>query len=59
MSLTSLSLPDVGVVQRGEDFGFALEAGQAVGIGRERLGKDLERHVPVERRVAGTGDLAL
>ena len=41
------------MVQRGEDLGFALEARQPVGIGRERLGEHLQRHVPVELGVAG------
>ena len=30
--------PDVGMVQRGEDLGFPLEAGQPVTVGRERFG---------------------
>ena len=46
------------MVQRGEDFGFALEAREAVGVSRERLGQGLERHVAVELGVAGTVDLA-
>ena len=41
------------MVQRGEHLGFPLEAGQAVGVGRKRLGQYLERHVAVELRVAG------
>ena len=52
-----VDVPDVGMVQRGEDLGFALEAGQAVGISGERLGQDFERHVAVELRVAGAVDL--
>ena len=48
----------LGMVQRDEDFGFPLEAGQPIGVRRERLGQDLERHVPVELRVAGAIDLA-
>ena len=50
--------PDVGVVQRGEDLGFPLEPRQAVGVGGERLGEHLERHVPVELGVAGLPDFA-
>ncbi len=41
-------MADVGVVQRGQDFGFALEAGQAVRIGGEHLREDFERNVSVE-----------
>ena len=52
-----VDVPDVGMVQRGEDLGFALEAGQAVGIGGEGLGQDFQRHVAVELRVAGAVDL--
>ena len=48
----------LGMVQRDEDFGFPLEAGQPIGVRRERLGQDLERHVPVELRVARAVDLA-
>ena len=47
---------DVGMVQRGEHLGLALEAGQPLGVGGERLGEHLERHVPVERGVAGLPD---
>ena len=36
------------MVQRGEDPGFAFEARQAIGIVRERLRQNLERHVSVE-----------
>ena len=32
-----VDMPDVGVIEAGEDLGFALEAGQAVGVGRERF----------------------
>ena len=46
------------MVQRGEDLGFPLEAGQLIRVGRERLGQHLERHVPVELRVAGLIHLA-
>ena len=46
------------MVQRGQHFGFPLEAGQPVRVGRERLGQHLERHVPVERGVASLIHLA-
>ncbi len=54
--LQPVDTPDVGVVQRGQHLGFALEAGQPVGVGREGLGQHLQRHVPVELRVAGLPD---
>ncbi len=57
MSLTLLSLPDVRVVQRREDLGFALEASQPLGVVGEQVGQDLERHVAVELGVAGAVDL--
>ena len=54
--LQPVDAPDVGVVQRGEDLGFPLEAGQPVGVGRERLRQHLQRHVSVKLRVAGLSD---
>ena len=33
------------MVQRGEHFGFALEARQALGVGRDRLGQHLDGDV--------------
>ena len=42
---------DVGMVQRGERLGFALETRQAVGVLRERVGQDLDRDVAIELRV--------
>ncbi len=43
------------MIQRRDHLGFPLEASQPVGVGRERL-EHLERHVPVERGVAGLPD---
>ena len=42
---------DVGVVQRGQQLGLALEAGQPLGVVGERVGQDLDRHLAVERGV--------
>ena len=39
-------------------FGFALEARQAIGIARERLGRILMRDVAIQLRVARAIDLA-
>ena len=36
------------MVQRGQDFGLALEAGQAIRVGSEGLGQNLERDVPFQ-----------
>jgi hypothetical protein len=49
---------DVGMVQRGEDLGFAFEANQAIGIEREGFRQDLHRDVATELRVARTIDLS-
>ena len=49
-----VDVPDVGMVQRGEDFGFALKPGEAIGIFREGLRQHLQRHVPVELGVSGS-----
>ena len=48
-----LGVADVGMVQRGEDFRFALKPGEAFRIVGERLWQHLQRHVPVELGVAG------
>ena len=49
---------DVGMIQRGEDLGFALEARQPIGVVRERFGQDLDRDVAIQLRVARAIDLA-
>jgi hypothetical protein len=46
------------MVQGREDLRFALEAGQSIGVVRERRGKDLQRDVAREPRVARSPDLA-
>src|SRR5687767_6289229 len=46
------------MTERGEDLRLALEARQAVGIERERVRDDLERHVAVQPRVARPVNLA-
>ena len=45
------------MVQGGEDFGFALESGQALGISPDGLGQDLDRDLALEGRVRGAIDL--
>ena len=54
----AVDLRDVGMVQRGERLRLALEPGEPLGILRERVGQDLDRHVATERRVARAIDLA-
>ena len=49
---------DVRMIQRGQRLGFALEARQALGIVRERLGQDLDRDVAVQLRIARAIDLS-
>ena len=44
---------DVRMVQRGQHLGFPLEPRQPIGVGRERLGQHLQRHVAIELGVAG------
>ena len=48
----------LGVIERGEELGLALEAGEALGVGGEGLGEELERDVAAELRVGGALDLA-
>ena len=40
-----------GWLSDGEDFGFALEAGEPLGIARKRVGQHLDRDVAIELRV--------
>ena len=47
---------DVGVAQRSEQLGFALEAGESLRIAGEGIGKDLDRHFAVEVGVRGFPD---
>ena len=46
------------MIERGEHLRLALEAREAIGIGGERLGQDLDRDVAPELRVARAVDLA-
>ena len=39
---------DVGMIQRREGLRFALEAREAVGVVRERVGQDLDRDVAIQ-----------
>ena len=46
------------MVQRSENFGFAFEAGESLGVLRESRGQNLDRHFAIERRVSGPVHLA-
>ena len=48
---------DVLMIQRGEDLGFALEAGQALGIGGHGFGQHLDRDLSAQLHVFGEVDL--
>ena len=49
---------DVGMVERGEQLGFALEAGELLGIARDLGGQRLDRNEPIELAIAGEVDHA-
>ena len=49
---------DVRVVERGDDLGFPPEARQTVGVSRESVGKNLQRNITIQFRVACAVDLA-
>ena len=55
--LDAVDSPDVGMIQRGQDFGFPLEATHSLAVGGELLGQDFERHVAVELSVGSPVDL--
>ena len=50
--LEAVQCGDMGVVERREQLGLALEAREPLGIGRERLRQDLQRDLTTELRVA-------
>ena len=49
---------DVRMIQRGEDFGFPLEAGQSVRVGCDRRWQDLDGDLALQLRVRRAVDLA-
>ncbi len=55
--LEPVDLRDVLMVERRKGLRFAPEAGDAVRVGRERLGQDLDRDIAVEPRVSRPVDL--
>ena len=49
----AVNLSDTRMVKRGEHFRLALEPGQALGVGGEHAGKQLQCNVPMKLCVAG------
>ncbi len=54
--LEAVDRGDVGVLQLGQDLRLALETGEAVGVGGERLGQDLDRDLALQLRVGRAVD---
>ena len=54
----AIDLRNVMMVQRGKHAGFTIEARQAIGIVRKGLGKDFDRDIAIQLRVAGSVHLA-
>ncbi len=56
--LEAVDVRDVRMVQRREDFGFALEPRQPLGVCRNGLRQDLDRDLPLQVRVSSAIHLA-
>jgi hypothetical protein len=56
--LQAVDSGNVGVVEGGEEAGFALEPGEALGVRNERLWQELDRDCPAKVAVVGSVDLA-
>ena len=54
----AVDVRDERMIQRGEHARLALEPRQPVRIVNDRIGKDLDRDLAVEARIAGAIDLA-
>ena len=50
-------MADMRVIQRGEDFGFALKTRQSIGISGQRRREDLESDLTLQLRVRRPVDL--
>ena len=55
--LEAVDRADVGVVERRQQLGFALEPGEPVGVGGEVVGEDLDGDVALQLGVTGAVDL--
>jgi hypothetical protein len=53
----SVDRSNVGVIERGENFGFALESRHAVSIPRKRFWQDLNGYIAAKFRITGTVNL--
>ena len=51
--LHAVDARDIGVIELGQAFGLAFEPLQPRGILGKQLGQRLDRHVPLEARIAG------
>jgi hypothetical protein len=56
--LKAINGRNVGVIERCEDLGFTLEAGQPLGISCEDVRQDFDCNLSIQVRVFGTVDLA-
>ena len=54
----AVNMRDVGMIEGGECFRFALEPREPFGVARERLRQNLQRNVTIQLRVAGAIHLA-
>ena len=55
----SVDRRDIGMVDRGEDFRFALETSESFGISGHQSGQHLDRHLAFQVRVSGLIDVAM
>src|SRR5688572_11165418 len=58
VSVETVDLPDVRMIERSEDLGLALEPAQAVHVGSEGIGQELEGDFALEARVPRAVDHA-
>jgi len=49
----AINVRDIRMIQRRQHFGFALEAQHPIGAACGAVGQNLQRHIPLESRVAG------
>ena len=54
----SAFMPDIGMIERGQNLGFPLEASHAVAIAQERRGQNFQCYVTLKRCVACAVDFA-
>jgi hypothetical protein len=58
LDFEAVDVRDVGMVQRGENFGLTLEPCKPIGIGRHCRWQHLDRDLPLQVCVGGAIDLA-